>query len=84
MYQRHCRGDFMKTEKTFLKRRLEEAIFHWWILKKYSEKKPSDTFGVNLAEDYRKKYEYLMNEYLRLFGEDYQNDGYTWSDTCEK
>ncbi|MBQ8502773.1 MAG: hypothetical protein IJ491_00650 [Clostridia bacterium] len=70
----------MQTEKDFLKRRLEEAIFHFWLLKKHSEKMPEAELSISLAEEYRKKYVHLMKEYLRLFGEEYMNENFVWSE----
>ena len=59
----------MNTENKFLKRRLEESIFHFWLMKKYSEKNMGDSLSKTLADDYKRKYEHLMSEYLRLFSD---------------
>ncbi len=57
----------MQKDRDFLRRRLEEAIFHYWLLKNYSENNLSDSLSNNLAEDYKRKYIKLMEEYIRLF-----------------
>ncbi|MEE1321160.1 MAG: hypothetical protein UHM85_06470 [Acutalibacteraceae bacterium] len=61
----------MQKDRDFLRRRLEEAIFHYWLLKNHSEKNPGYELSADLADDYKKKYEHLIREYLRLFSEDY-------------
>lgn len=61
----------MQKDRDFLKRRLEEAIFHYWLLKNHSEKNHLDELSLKLADDYKKKYEHLMREYLRFFSENY-------------
>ncbi len=57
----------MQKDRGFLRRRLEEAIFHYWLLKKHSEKNPSDSLSSDLAQEYRRKYIRLMEEYISLF-----------------
>ncbi len=63
----------MYNEKEFLKRRLEDSNFSYLLLKKYCEKMPDDSTVAGLAEDYRKKYNDLMKNYIDMFGCDTSN-----------
>ncbi len=60
----------MQKDRDFLRRCLEEAIFHYWLLKKYSEKNLTDSLSNSLAEEYKKKYTKLMEEYISLFSDE--------------
>lgn len=70
----------MQREKDFLKRRIEEAVFVFRLLKRYSEKMPGDSLTVSLCEEYKKKYLHLMKEYVRLFGEECHVEDFSWDE----
>lgn len=70
----------MKTDKEFLKRRLEDSIFYFWLLKKYSEKAPQESLSAALTEEYKNKYMNLMKEYIYLFDDEPSEIAeYAWS-----
>lgn len=72
---------FMKTDKDFLKRRLEDSVFYLWLLKKHSEKAPQEALSAVLTEEYKNKYTSLMEEYICLYGDEPCEIGeYAWSD----
>jgi len=60
----------MQKDRDFLRRRLEEAIFHYWLLKNHSEKNLTDSLSDDLAKEYKKKYTKLMKEYISLFSDE--------------
>lgn len=63
---------------TILKKRLDEALFAFWIMKKHCERMPSDTFSGTLYEQYRLKCLELMKEYAELCADDGLPEGYIW------
>lgn len=60
----------MQKDRDFLRRRLEEAMFHYWLLKNHSEKNLGEGLSLSLAEEYKKKYIKLMEEYLTLLSDE--------------
>ncbi len=70
----------MRTDKDFLKRRLEDSIFYFRLLKKYSEKEPQESLSATLSEEYKKIYMNLLDEYVCHFDDSSERTDCAWKD----
>ncbi len=54
----------MPSNNNFMKKRIDDAAFNRWLFEKVNEKSINSALACSLAEEYKRKYEHLLKEYL--------------------
>ena len=68
----------MQNDYDFIKRRIDDAEFYFWLFeKKHTENISSETYSF-LAEEYKKKYEGLLKKYMHMQAPDTDEYGRLW------